>query len=183
MGQDQSNPTECDIGKAKLSDNEFQLALDSQAFEFHMLAGVKSIRISELSLKGKWLPQKEDVYTDKRPFINKYLQIAPGKDKEANLTVLEKGVNYLYKSNRSSVKPILCSSGPNSSVVYINMILRRQELKVGNYTSIDEDMILLTPESILIVNLPDEITKPTLSFLAEKSFDATLLSFGSKPIS
>jgi hypothetical protein len=192
MGSRQSLPDvpDCDIGPRKLPNNEFQLALDAKAFEFHMLAGVKALRVSELALDGYWKMSREDVYTKSKPFLNKYIQIEPGmmsKDgtgtlKEAKLTILEEGVFYLYKSTRSSILPILCRNGPGSSVLYINMILRRQELKKGHYSSVDEDMILLTPESILIVNLPDDTTKPTFNFLAEKAFDPTLLSFASRPL-
>lgn len=161
--------------------NEFELALDSRAFEFHMLAGVKALRVSHLLLDGTWDFPMENVFTDKRPFHNKYVKIVPGK-KTVDLTVLMPGVFYLYKSSMSSVKPILCRNGPGSSVLYINMILRRQELKEGHYASLSEDMLLLTPEGILIVNLPDETTRPSLTYLAERSFDPTLLAFASRPI-
>jgi hypothetical protein len=183
MGQGQSNTTtQCDVGHLNLADNEFQLALDASAFEFHMLSGVKSLRVSELRLNGTWASHSDDVYTEKNPFENKYVRIEPGTKKEASLTVREPGVFYLYKASRTSIKPILCNNGSNSSVLYINMILRRQELKKGLYKKLEDDMIIQTPESILIVNLPDESTKPTLTFLADKSFDPTLLSFASRPL-
>jgi len=182
MGQGQSSSTQCDTGNVKLADNEFQLAIDSRAFEFHMLSGVKSLRVSELYLDGTWANQQHDVFTEEKPFENKYVRIQPGKQKEAHVTVLEPGVFYLYKTSRTSVNPILCSNGVNSSVLYINMVLRKQELKKGNFTSKEEDMILVTPESVLIINLPDDVTRPTLSFLAEKSFDPSLLAFASRPL-
>ena len=183
MGQSSSYqkvPT-CDTGMRQTSKNEFELALDARAFEFHMLSGVKALRVSQLRLDGTWHTEMGDVYTDKRPFQNDYLKITPGK-KVADLEILKSGVYYLYKSSMSSVKPILCRNGPGSSILYINMILRKQELKEGKYASLDEDILLLSPEGILIVNLPDETVRPTLTSLAERSFDPTLLAFASRPL-
>lgn len=173
---------EIDGPPVQVGPNEFQLSLDARAFEFYMLSGIKALRVSTLSRTGQWGPTEEGIFTEDNPYINEYVKITP-KQNGAELYVLKGPVSFLYRAGRNSVKQLLCRRGYASSVMYISIRLRRQPLEVGRkYINTRDDMFILTPNDIYIVNLPDQAPRPLFTQIAEKAFDPSMLAFASRPM-
>lgn len=175
---------DCDIDgpPVQIGANEFQLSLDARAFEFYMLSGIKALRVTTLSRTGQWGPTEEGIFTPENPYMNHYVKITP-KQNGAEITVLKGPVSFLYRAGRNAVKQLLCRRAYGSSVMYVNIRLRRQELEVGRkYMNTRDDMFILTPEDIYIVNLPDAAPRHQYTQVAEKAFDPSMLAFASRPV-
>lgn len=144
------------------SDDEFELALDAEAFKFHVMAGSKSFRVTRLDSNGSWHETDEDIYV--KPFDDEHLRIVP-KGNQAVVTV-KKNVDVLLKTYKFKPRVILCSKGP-ASIPYVYMRLKKAPMTRSTYTigqSSEKNYFFLVNNTyILMVTLPDEPTtvRPT----------------------
>lgn len=160
----------------KKGKDEFDLSIDSGAFDRYVTGKTKALRVSKLKLDGTWEQDEEPYYSERNPYRDDFIVITPLTRKKTSLElqgpnvtfspigtsatveVLGSGVNLLYHSHGHKTKKILCTDGA-SSVLYYNMILRKKKLEQGQlYSDIEENIILLTPDNILVVTLPYDQT-------------------------
>jgi len=192
MGTSQSRETNnsvyCETEIRNVAPDEFEISLDAQAFEFHMLSPVKMLRVTLLDLKGHWGNTFSNVFTKQNPYDDEYVSISPnGNDKTqrvVKVTIKRDDVQLLYQSPRMRPHTILCHQGI-SPVLYVQMILKKQLLKRGTYEISDSAYLLCGNAYILIVTLPDEgvTIRPNMNQLMERSsIDPSLLFFASQPI-
>jgi hypothetical protein len=167
------------------NDNEFQVALDLNAFEFHVLSVPKSLRVTRLDLNGSWHPTDESLFTKTRPYEDLYVKIEPFDENSAKLIVKRPSeVQFLYQSARVKPRTVLCHHG-NTPVVYVNMILRKQKLdSTGPFSINDNSFLLCGNEYMLLLNIGQNSNaiKPSLQQLTEKNFDPSLLYFALQPV-
>jgi hypothetical protein len=174
MGQSSSIPV-CEDSNIKLSNDDFQLSLDSRAFDYYILGRVKELRVSHLSLEGHWLSGRNDSYTPESPYEDQYVRIAPTSE-GLIVDVLEPGVSFLFKARAHAIRQVLCNNGHGSSVLYYTMLLKKKGLQEGHrYTNINENTIMVTPKEILIITLPDrsrltELEKADTNLLNNNTF-------------
>lgn len=161
----------------------FDVALDAQAFEFHLLSRAPTVRITKLDFYGNWssvgsLVEAGETYKENG------LQVTP-ESVGASITVDsdDDGIEYLYLDPRVRPKTVLCYSG-DTPVVYVSLRLRRQKLRAGTYVlSAADDSFFKTPEGLVLLNVPSPTTKkPSMSELVERSFDPALLYMATRPI-
>jgi len=163
-----------------LGSEEFQLSLDRRAFEFNFLLSSKFLRVTQLGLDGKWTEKasRDAIYTKESPYIDEYIEVIPDTKSFAKLKIKKEGTSYLYL--KSAPKSIICNSLKIGSVLYINLILKKQHLKPGTY-DIQDDSFILTPDGIRLLNLPTG-TRPMINEIEEKSFDPVYLFMASAPL-
>ena len=180
----------CHVDERKLQSDEFQISLDAQAFEFHMLSPVKMLRVTVLDLNGHWGQTISDIFTKQRPYEDSFVKISPNGtngEKTIKVTIKEQeSVQMLYQSARIRPKTILCHRG-QTPYVYVQLTLKKQMLPQGTY-EIGTSCFLLCggPNGyILIVSLPDEgvTVRPNMNQVMERAtLDPTLLFFASQPL-
>jgi len=132
-----------------LGNNEFQLCLDSAAFDFQVLnATRKIVRVSVLDHSGRWQRAEDSDYSE--AFQNDYFRIDPIKRE----LVVFKSTTFLYLNPRVPPKRILCEVSGRPEV-YIDMHLLKQPLKHGSYKLL-HDSLLHTPEGLMLVSFPEQ---------------------------
>jgi hypothetical protein len=200
MGLSSSKPETnvvCETERKMIASDEFELSLDAQAFEFHMLSPVKALRITRLNVDGRWGgTSTSNVATAGNPYEDAYVKITPngistngmlmpnGSSRSIKLTIKKPGVQLLYQTPRMRPRTILCHRG-NTPVVYVQMILKRQGLLERDYMLKDNTFLLCGNEYILLLNLPDEGTtiRPSMNQVMERAYiDPSLLFFASQPL-
>jgi hypothetical protein len=180
----------CHVDERKLQSDEFQISLDAQAFEFHMLSPVKMLRVTVLDLNGHWGQTISDIFTKQRPYEDSFVKISPNGtngEKTIKVTIKEQeSVQMLYQSARIRPKTILCHHG-ESPYVYVQLTLKKQMLPEGTY-ELGTSCFLLCggPKGyILIVSLPDDgvTIRPNMNQVMERAnLDPSLLFFASQPL-
>jgi hypothetical protein len=186
----------CHVDERKLEPDEFQISLDAQAFEFHMLSPVKMLRVTVLDLEGHWGQTISDIFTKQRPYEDEYVLISPNGSpngtsnngpRSIKVTIKEpESVQMLYQSARVRPKTILCHRG-ESPYVYVQLTLKKQMLPEGTY-ELGTSCFLLCggPKGyILIVSLPDDgvTIRPNMNQVMERAnLDPSLLFFASQPL-
>lgn len=182
MGSSQSkiSPIHCPASDHVPKKNEFELSLDSRAFELHILKTPNGpIGITRLNWNGEW-NYETILCTKESPFNDGFIKIAPGKN-QANMEVFKEPVTFLYQSSLSKPESILCYNN-REAVLYISLFLSKQRLQRGSY-KMNDDSFVLTPNSIYIINLPkDNQIRPNISDVLEKSFDPLTAFISQRPI-
>lgn len=193
MGLSYSEPKKeavvCDVDDHTIRPDEFEISLDAQAFEFHMLNPVKMLRVTMLDLKGKWGQTMSNIFTRDQPYEDSYVRISPTNGNSGRrvvkVTIKEpESVQLLYQSPRLRPRTILCHRGL-SPVLYVQMTLKRQMLPAGTFDLSESAYLLCGNSYILIMTLPDEGTpiRPNVNQLMERSsIDPSLLFFASQPL-
>jgi hypothetical protein len=184
-------PVVCEVEAHAIRPDEFEISLDAQAFEFHMLSPVKIMRVTRLDLTGRWGQTLSNMFTREEPYEDEYVKIVPNGSNGSNtrrtvkVTIKEPdSVQLLYQSPRLRPRTILCHRG-EAPVVYVQMTLKRQNLPIGTFEISESAYLLCGNSYILIMTLPDDATtiRPTVNQLMERSsIDPSLLFFASQPL-
>lgn len=186
MGQARSRvepKVQCsEVDRVQVAPDEFVVALDSKAFDFHMVQRSKTARITRLGVNGQWTPV-DGVFSDTRPYEDDYVVITP-KEREVSVTVKRAGVDFLYQPVSRRVKSILCHAG-KQPVVYMRFVLRRQKLATGEtYTVGDDSFVKCGDEYLLLINTPGDPNgvKAANGTSTDKILDPSLLFFAMQPV-
>jgi hypothetical protein len=149
--------TNCMLPEGGSNNGDFELALDAEAFKFHVMAGSKSFRLMRLDTNGSWHETDEDIFT--KPYEDEHLRIVP-EGLQAKVTV-KRNVEILLKSAKFKPSLVLCSKGP-ASIPYVYLKLKRTPLKQGTITigrSTEKNFFFLIDGTyILMITLPDDPT-------------------------
>lgn len=158
-----------------LADDDFALSMDAQAFEFHMLSNLPTVRVTTLdATNGKW-GHTSDRYTKEDPYEDANMRVWPFGTGDAKVHIL-KPTTVLVKMPRTRVKTVLCRN-KNEPVVFVRIILKKKQLEPGTYV-IKKDLILKNDANVLvIVATPDTSRVTTLQALADKNYDPNLTLF------
>lgn len=195
-------PVVCPENLRALGPNEFELALDSEAFQFYLLSTIRALRVTKLDVSGRWTLESDRIFTRDAPFTDDFLTIEPAPDAGTNgkdaatisIAVKEsKGheVFFMYHGGRRP-EAILCHKG-HSPLIYINLRLKKQKLAPGRSYEVADDAFLLCSRRLsdgsreahlLLVNTPDAPTdkRADLTELADHSFDPSLLFIASRSL-
>lgn len=190
-----SFPAECPatLARGKPDSNEFELALDENAFSLQFLEPVRDLmRVSKLdAATGLW--DADHVFFRSSTYKDPLVTLQGKGPSRATITVAQ-GAEVYFMFVKSGKRPqrVLCRKG-RQSVVYVKIFFSRERMDAGQAYEVTQDVVLLcVPHDrarekpyLLIVNTPDEPSDkrpPSVNDWVESNLDPTLLFLASNSL-